>query len=49
VSCSLGERHGHTGCVTEDGRAYFWGDPYKGMLGNLEAWTHKVKGFVDLP
>lgn len=33
LSCSVGEHHGHTLAVTTDGRAYSWGDGYKGKLG----------------
>ncbi|CDW75988.1 UNKNOWN [Stylonychia lemnae] len=49
VSCTMGERHGHTGCVSVDGRAFFWGDPYKGKLGNLQAgWTHEKEDNEDV-
>jgi len=44
VSCSKSYKHNHTGCVTEDGRLFMWGDPYKGQLGHYkgkDAWTHK--------
>ena len=30
ISCSKGEKHNHTGALTEDGRVFMWGDPYKG-------------------
>ncbi|KAL8590092.1 hypothetical protein ACOMHN_034323 [Nucella lapillus] len=33
VSCSVGEHHGHTLALTSEGRAYSWGDGYKGKLG----------------
>jgi len=35
--------------VTTEGAAYFWGDPYKGKLGNVEEWNHKVKALVSQP
>ena len=45
----MGERHGHSACVSVDGRAFFWGDPYKGKLGNLGVgWTHKEEDNVDI-
>jgi alpha-tubulin suppressor-like RCC1 family protein len=33
ASCSVGEHHGHTLAVTEEGQVYAWGDGYKGKLG----------------
>ena len=49
VSCSMGERHGHSGCVTTEGRVFMWGDPYKGKLGNLkEGWTHEKEDNKDV-
>lgn len=47
----MGERHGHSACVTTEGKVYFWGDPYKGKLGNLEneeGWTHKEEDNKDV-
>ena len=44
VSCSVSEKHCHTGALGVDGQVYFWGDPYKGQLGiylGPEGWTHK--------
>mmetsp|Transcript_18083 Transcript_18083/g.29696 ORF Transcript_18083/g.29696 Transcript_18083/m.29696 type:complete len:393 (-) Transcript_18083:819-1997(-) len=34
VSCSVGQFHGHSACVAEDGVLYTWGDGYKGKLGH---------------
>eukprot|EP00347_Sterkiella_histriomuscorum_P004863 403358801 len=49
ISCSMGERHGHTGCVTSEGRVFMWGDPYKGKLGNLKTgWTHEKEDNKDV-
>ncbi len=46
----MGERHGHSACVTVCGRAFFWGDPYKGKLGNLKSgWTHDKEDNTDIP
>ena len=36
VSNSKSVQHNHTGCVTEDGRLFMWGDPYKGQLGHYK-------------
>ena len=33
ISCSKGEKHSHAACLTEDGRVFMWGDPYKGQIG----------------
>lgn len=33
VSCSVGEHHGHTLALTNEGRVFSWGDGYKGKLG----------------
>lgn len=33
LSCSVGEKHGHTLFVTDEGRVYACGDGYKGKLG----------------
>lgn len=52
VSCSKSVQHNHTGCVTEDGRLFMWGDPYKGQLGHYvgkEKWTHKEKNLYSTP
>jgi regulator of chromosome condensation len=26
-----------------------WGDPYKGKLGNVDKWDHKVSKYVNIP
>lgn len=52
VSCSKSVHHNHTGCVTEDGRLFMWGDPYKGQLGHYkknEEWTHKETNLYSTP
>lgn len=52
VSCSKSVQHNHTGCVTEDGRLFMWGDPYKGQLGHYmgkDAWTHAEKNLYSTP
>lgn len=33
VSCNVGEKHGHTLCVTKEGQVFAFGDGYKGKLG----------------
>ena len=30
ISCSKGDKNNHSGCVTEEGQLFKWGDPYKG-------------------
>ena len=52
ISCSKGEKHNHTGCVTEDGRVFMWGDPYKGQLGlylDDKGWTHEETSLYPTP
>jgi len=52
VSCSKGEKHCFTLCVCDNGKAYAWGDPYKGQLGTLPlgtSWTHEVQGMRPQP
>mmetsp|Transcript_35293 Transcript_35293/g.54035 ORF Transcript_35293/g.54035 Transcript_35293/m.54035 type:complete len:105 (+) Transcript_35293:758-1072(+) len=52
VSCAKGEKHVHTGCLTEDGRVYMWGDPYKGQLGlykDEKGWTHEETSLYPKP
>ena len=33
VSCNVGEKHGHTLCVSNQGQVFAFGDGYKGKLG----------------
>ncbi|XP_060585614.1 uncharacterized protein LOC132741464 [Ruditapes philippinarum] len=33
VSCNVGEKHGHTLCVSKQGQVFAFGDGYKGKLG----------------
>lgn len=52
ISCSKGEKHNHTGCVTENGKVYMWGDPYKGQLGlylDEKGWTHEETSLYPTP
>eukprot|EP01016_Furgasonia_blochmanni_P009890 TRINITY_DN14146_c0_g1_i1.p1 TRINITY_DN14146_c0_g1~~TRINITY_DN14146_c0_g1_i1.p1 ORF type:complete len:382 (-),score=69.50 TRINITY_DN14146_c0_g1_i1:148-1248(-) len=49
VSCSKGEKWGHTGCIDDQGFAYSWGSGYKGKLGQKESWSHKDPGDEPLP
>lgn len=34
VSCTVGEKHAHSGCVDREGRAFTWGNGYKAKLGH---------------
>jgi len=36
VSCSVGEKHSHTGCVDNQGKVYTWGSGYKCKLGHVD-------------
>jgi regulator of chromosome condensation len=49
VSCSVGEKYCHTGCVDADGRVYTWGSAYKGKLGHSENWSHEDNAFQKTP
>ena len=38
--------------MCDDGKAYSWGDPYKGQLGTLPKgteWTHQIKHLESSP
>jgi len=39
ISCSVGEKYCHTGCVDVEGRAYTWSSGYKGKLGHADNWS----------
>ncbi|CAG9335525.1 unnamed protein product [Blepharisma stoltei] len=41
VSCSKGEKYGHTGCIDNDRNVYMWGSGYKGKLGLDAHWSHE--------
>jgi alpha-tubulin suppressor-like RCC1 family protein len=52
ISCSKGEKHNHMGCVTDSGRVFMWGDPYKGQLGlylDDKGWTHEETSLYPTP
>ena len=41
VSCSKGEKYGHSLCRDGDRNVYAWGSGYKGKLGLDEHWSHQ--------
>ena len=49
VSCSKGEKHASTGCISADSRVFMWGSGYKGKLGLDSVWTHEDPADRELP
>lgn len=41
VSCSRGEKYGHSLCRDSERNVYAWGSGYKGKLGLDEHWSHE--------
>ena len=42
----------HTGCLSEDGRVFMWGDVYGGQIGlylNQHGWVHERRDLYPEP
>ena len=47
VSCTVGEKHAHSGCVDTEGRVFTWGNGYKAKLGHNDTDDYSIPKLIE--